>query len=174
MRRVFLVLLASSLTLSGVFLVLNSVCPMVLDGPGYVIHRTQSDIRLLRAAVMFYRLDHNELPGALPDLVEAEMIEQLYPDYYGTDFNYRLEPDGAEFVIYSSGRNRIDEFGGGDDIVLTGKEYDCPMFYRCPTLCERVRDAVFLGAVLAWPATLIALLVWMFWASTRYLCHRLR
>ncbi len=168
MRRMCVVLIAVSLILSGLFLVLNSACPMQLHGPGQVIPRTQADIRLLKDVVMFYRLDHHEYPGALNDLVDAEIIHDLHPDRWGSDYVYRVEPDGADFVIYSSGPNRIDEFGAGDDVVLIGKEYGCPVHYGCPTLCERMRDVAFLGAGLFWLFAMLGLLFWGCLAGVRY------
>ncbi len=174
MRRVCVVFLAFSLALSAVFLVLNSACPMLLHGPSYVIQRTQGDIRLLSAAVEFYRLDHHDYPEALTDLVEKELIYALYPDRWGSDYNYRVEPDGADFVIYSSGPNRVDEFGGGDDVMLSGKEYGCPVYYRCPTFCERVRDVAFIGAVVFWPVSVLACMLWGCLAGFRYVRDLLR
>ncbi len=173
MRRICGLSVALSLALSALFLALSHLCPMQLHGPDDYIHRIQAEIRFLGSVVTIYRRDHSQYPDDLADLADLIDISRASDrplDPFGGEYIYRVEPTGTGFIIYSAGRNGVDEVGEGDDILLSGKQYDCPVFYRCRTVCEGARDAVFIGALLLWITTGLTLLSWC--ASA--ICGRIR
>lgn len=167
MFRLTVIAAALSVVLSISFVLLNRECPMVVDGPSSVIGKSLSEIENLGLAVTMYRLENKRYPSSLEDLVQANNIYRVPTDCYGTPYRYTVTKNGSGFEIYSMGANRTDESGRGDDIVSAGKKYSCPLYYRCPTSCERFNSAAFFGGALSWLATIILAIIWLIRSALR-------
>ena len=153
MSRLFVGLVILGVFLTGAFWALNTKCPMMIDGPSYVIARTKSDLSGLESAISAFRLNESRYPASLQELVDRSYLDRLPIDLYGTSYNLLPQSAGLEFNVYSSGPNRVAEIGDGDDIVVSGKSYDCPEYSRCPTLCERSNYTAFAATAVTWLAT---------------------
>ena len=94
------------------------------------IHKVRPDIEFFGSVVELF----NESTGKYPDSLTALIpnhIARVRTDPWGNDYVYRL--DGNDFDIYSIGRNGIDEFKEGDDVILEDKYYPCDIYgTNCP------------------------------------------
>ncbi|MFC4313025.1 type II secretion system protein GspG [Steroidobacter flavus] len=88
--------------------------------------QTQKDLELLRTALLIYRKDRGHLPSD-PEGLSALVGPYLDDEYALNDawehraVYRRIEATAktAEaFIVYSIGKNGIDEGGRGDDIVV--------------------------------------------------------
>jgi hypothetical protein len=101
----------------GVFVV---GLPDVDSGPGHKLARAKSDIRAIATAIDLFHARERRYPtnseglGALvPDLLPA-----VPKGPWGSPFIYRYDGTGMP-SLYSSGPNRLDEHGSGDDVKVS-------------------------------------------------------
>jgi len=115
---------------------------------------------------MIFKLDNGRVPSqeeGLDILVSQsnnsilphwkKYINRLPKDLWGHSYIYN-EDAAVEsgFTIYSAGPDGEDNQGGGDDVVLWEKDYQCEHYSSCSTTMERVGDAflsiAFIGLLL--------------------------
>ena len=61
------------------------------------------------------------------------VLDRVPADPWRHPFVYRMTSQGPGFVVYSSGRDGIDEQGAGDDVTTRDKSYRCLDYYGdCP------------------------------------------
>lgn len=101
----------------GIFVIAGS---LELDsGPGFKITRAESDIRAIQTANdLFHSREHRYPTNSegLGALVPA-FLPSVPKDPWGSAYIYRQDGTGVPNV-YSSGPNRRDERGGGDDVIV--------------------------------------------------------
>ncbi len=93
-------------------------------------------------------------------------LGKLSKDQWGSDYLYKRSGAGPGYTIYSAGKNRIDERGGGDDVTDRTKFYSCQNYgVGCP---PRLDEIVFIAAnVLALISLLVAIVLSGVWAVRR-------
>jgi len=115
-------------------------------------------IPLVTSALETYRADFGHFPPeetGLSTLTTTIVpgqgrpyLRTIPPDPWGSRYIYRLR--GADrFLLYSPGRNGVDEQGGGDDIVNWPKEYTCEEYeVGCFRPCKFIQVSAILGLLL--------------------------
>jgi hypothetical protein len=130
------------------------LCPMAIVD--YTIDRVRyGELPYYVAALDRYRKEKGTFPTEEQGLrpLVGEYFRELPVDPWGSNYIYRL--NGAQFVLYSPGLNKIDEGGAGDDIILGPKKYRCEEYgVNCPKPCETVQMA----SILFFPLCLISLI----------------
>jgi len=117
------------------------------------------DLPFLSDAIEAFRRDYGRVPSqqegldALlhpPDQYHGPYMRRLVPnDPWGSNYIYRPSPGGDTFTLYSSGRNRVDEHGDGDDVISGPKKYTCEEYgVGCFRPCETAQVAALAGSVL--------------------------
>jgi type II secretory pathway pseudopilin PulG len=90
------------------------------SGPGYKLTRAKTDLRAIQTAIDLFNARERRYP------TNSEGLGTLVPTYlhavpkdpWSRVYIYRYDGAGMPNV-YSSGPNRIDEHGEGDDISVT-------------------------------------------------------
>ncbi len=93
-----------------------------------------ADLQALSLAVSAHRAATGALPRELSELSQGPqpVVERIPADPWNGGYQYRISATG-EAVLYSPGRNGIDEEGAGDDVTLTLKAYRCETYgVNCP------------------------------------------
>jgi hypothetical protein len=152
-KAIALLLTCNALSTIG-YMIVDSQCPSSMHGPDTNLQSTVRELGALETAAAAFRDEHGRHPRSFEELASVGRIHADRRDWYGNP--YVLRPDGGR-LLYSIGRNGIDEAGAGDDIVTSGKTYSCPLFYACPTVCDRVNGALLVGTALAWLSTILLL-----------------
>jgi len=122
-----------------------------VDKYGYLLHKTKNDVSALNQAIELYKLDNHRYPSENEGLIallkneksntDLNYIKRLPPDSWGSAYIYKLTKKG--FKVYSSGPNKIDEGGLGDDVVSWKKEYRCEDFNDCMLPTEKLAFFMF-------------------------------
>lgn len=94
----------------------------VEPAPYRYVDRTLSDLDMIRSVLEDYRRTTGYYPSTaqgLNELLAAGYVRSagFSTDSWGSTFEY--EAEGNIIRLYSSGPNRLDEEGGGDDILST-------------------------------------------------------
>lgn len=158
MIAVFVIAIAASAMTIG----LNYKYPLAIEH--FRTDRARyNDILILESAVKLFRMDTGRYPTILEGLTALVIntegsiqnwrryLDRLPKDPWGNDYVYRDSAGhGVDFQIYSRGPDGVDDGGARDDVVNWEKEYDCALNYRCPTLCERMRDFSVWFALISW------------------------
>jgi len=123
-----------------------------------------AQLEYLRDLLNKYREVHGRFPMAdegLEALRRADanmtvLLRKSVPlDSWGEPYVYSVVPDGSAFQLYSTGRNRIDEHGGGDDVTDRRKKYKCDDYdVNCGIRIRNKADAAMLIALLVAVASL--------------------
>lgn len=95
--------------------------PLDADGDLYHINTAKTELRFLKSALEAYRRDHGRYPTTKEGLavlaVSGAYIEYLSTDPWNQPYLYRsLGTKAQAYDFYSTGPNKIDERGVGDDI----------------------------------------------------------
>lgn len=80
-----------------------------------------TDLKVIRAALRSYYLDHGTFPDNLARLVEVKLLDAVPDDKFldgsGTKYHYQLM-SASSAKLWSVGPNRVDNTGLADDEVL--------------------------------------------------------
>lgn len=90
-------------------------------------HWVSLKLSSIEGGIDLFRLERGSLPPSLSAL-EPEYIRKLPDDGWGNAFVYRVFPGNTGYLLYSRGRNGIDESGGGDDITTEWKKFTCEQY----------------------------------------------
>jgi len=156
MRRLLLVA-AVTFTLSAV--VTFTTAPPLVD---LKITAVLADLGLLRQAMETGRRRGLPLPdefkGLSALLDSPAMLEQLPKDKWGAEYLYRRVEAAPGYVIYSAGRNGVDEQGGGDDITDERKPYSCEEYgINCPMKADEIAFTTASALTLLSALTIVAI-----------------
>lgn len=102
-------------------------CGAAQEAPEIV--RVKNNLRLLESALDSYRADHGGYPPTAEGLSALVRrgdplrpegyLKELPRDAWDAEYRYVAQRDSSSaYQLYSTGPNRIDEHGGGDDLVL--------------------------------------------------------
>ena len=105
------------------------------------LDEVKTDLATLRQAVNLYRADNGVLPTDLAELVRARFFERLPSDPWRNPYIYRRDASTPGYALYSTGADRMDQSGAGDDIILGDKTYSCEVYgVNCAVpVAERVK-----------------------------------
>lgn len=86
--------------------------------------QAMTDMKNMRRAITFYKLEKGALPENLAQLLEPTpsypkgclSADALPKDPWGGDYHYR--PEGAGYTLWSNGPNGTDDGAAGDDVFL--------------------------------------------------------
>lgn len=81
----------------------------------------------IEAAINVYRLETGSLPQSLK-VLESRYLQKPPFDRWGHALVYRVLPENGSYILYSLGRNGVDESGGGDDITTEWKKFTCEQY----------------------------------------------
>jgi hypothetical protein len=128
------------------------LCPMMIVD--YTIDRVRyGELPFFVSALEQYRSEKGSLPleeQGLGPLI-GEYIRELPVDPWGNNYVYRV--NGSKFSVYSVGLDKIDEGGGGDDVIVGPKKYRCEDYgVNCLRPCETVQ----MTSILLFPLFLAA------------------
>lgn len=135
--------------------------PNEFDERGRSIRATLFDLENLRSAIAIFEKRQKRIPTAEEGLrplllVNPPMLSKLPTDPWGHPYLYRGSANGAGYLVYSSGKNGVDEHGAGDDITDKAKNYTCSDYgVNCPIENVAWAALLLLGCGLAALATLI-------------------
>lgn len=92
------------------------------------IYETQSDLREIQKALDFYYEKNGNLPNnemGLSALLNQTppIIKNARQDSWWQPFVYKNNDNKKNYILYSIGKNGIDEFGSGDDITTWEKSF---------------------------------------------------
>ena len=98
------------------------------DSPGVPMHKAKQDLELFAGLIKNfhtkkgrYPRDDEGLSAVLDFGVGLDpATERRVLDPWGRSYIYRVRADGSP-QLYSSGPNRIDEYGKGDDVSVSVK-----------------------------------------------------
>jgi hypothetical protein len=90
-----------------------------------IVYVEAAQVEQLQKVVEIYKGDFKELPRSVDLLYERGLVRVQLKDYWGHPYAYRLTSTTPGFALYSTGKNGIDENGGGDDVVGWEKHYMC-------------------------------------------------
>ncbi len=127
--------------------VLALIC-VAIDEPivDLKIDEARTDLGNLQSLIDIYRHDTGSLPSELSTLLDKGFIGKLPADPWGTAYVFRLVASERGYVIYSAGRDTVDQRGAGDDIITGEKQYRCDVYgVNCPMA---VADFLKLGLLL--------------------------
>ncbi|MFL6658056.1 MAG: hypothetical protein ACJ8GW_08305 [Massilia sp.] len=143
-RSIAASLLAISVSIFGVNEYLHPsyiCCPLVFS--------VVAEVTALNGAVIQYKEESGNLPEGLAQVSKAyELSEKgARRDFWGNEFVYHRSADRGRFVLYSIGRNKLDEKGGGDDVVAGPKQYSCKDYgVNCPPSWPEIVRMASLGS----------------------------
>jgi hypothetical protein len=88
---------------------------------------TLDRLREIKIAIVLFKSEHGRYPKELSELLKpTETFPEGFleggavtPDGWGTAFHYSLSDDGTSFRIWSSGPDRVNQGGDGDDVDLS-------------------------------------------------------
>jgi hypothetical protein len=111
--------------LSGAVLVGGAVVSALrpLDGDGsFKPSAAHADVENLANGINFFAKQHGSLPTEAQGLESltlgpSKVIDHLPQDPWGRPYVYRRLSAPPGFIVYSVGRNGVDERGAGDDIA---------------------------------------------------------
>jgi hypothetical protein len=119
-----------SIVSAGVFLT-SAIVALVTFSPivDLEIDLVLSDLGTIRQAVAVLKQRGSPLP---PESIGLEaltkspaILERVPTDQWGQAYVYRLVANSQGYVVYSIGRNGVDEQGKGDDVTDSSKSYTC-------------------------------------------------
>lgn len=150
-----LLLLRSSALAAGAALIV-SICAFVgAEVRWHPIHTdgtpqdwVYSKLLSFEGGIELFRLERDSLPPSL-NALEPEYVRKLPDDGWGNAFVYRVLPGSAGYLLYSRGRNGIDESGGGDDITTEWKKFTC----------EQYEEVCWTPGLVIWATSLVASLL---------------
>jgi hypothetical protein len=116
----------------------------------YAVMKTKQDILTIETALHIFKTRHGNYPTQECGLssLDGSILKRLPADRWGSGYTYNLDSNGKP-VVYSSGANRRDEAGLGDDIIAGDKAYRCEDYeaYCLRTTDVAARIALGLAAV---------------------------
>ena len=80
-------------------------------------NRARSELSLLRFAIDAYKRERGGLPNELSNLVDAGFVAGLPADPWGSAYMFRRTASKQGYVVYSTGSDKLDQQGAGDDIT---------------------------------------------------------
>ena len=89
-----------------------------------VVYVVASEVESFQQLVQLYEHDFKKLPLSLDELFRP-YLKSPPKDRWGNDFVYKVTGDQPGYLLYSKGKNGIDENGDGDDITGWKKRYTC-------------------------------------------------
>ena len=100
----------------------------------YKIDQAFADLDLLRSSVQASSQRHGRLPGDDDGLASLamepdRMLDRVPNDPWSHAYVYRRTQESPGFVVYSVGKDGIDDHGAGDDVTTRGKSYRCETYY---------------------------------------------
>jgi hypothetical protein len=117
------------------------------------------DLRALQAGLEIYREKYSRLPTeaeGLSELITPQgdaqqaILRDLLQDPWGNNYVYRTTKSPPGYDVYSPGKNSIDEFGGGDDVISGSKKYSCEEYgVGCMDIPAEIEGAAVLTAFLS-------------------------
>jgi len=135
LRVLVIICLAASLLVAAIEVIQPSVLvDRKIDEVRY------GDLPAIAQALEIYKQKHGTLPTeseGVPALAESSgargesILPKVPKDPWFHDYVYRRTAPGKGYVIYSIGRNGVDESGNGDDIVEGPKKYSCAEYGGC-------------------------------------------
>jgi len=119
----------------GILLSIATIYVVEIFDPLSISHprimRVRPDIQSFSRAVDLYKEDYKVYPESLAELVPEHIKRSPRPDPWGNDYVYIH--DSKTYEIYSVGKNGIDEYKEGDDVVLGDKLDSCEIYrINCP------------------------------------------
>lgn len=106
-----------------------------LDGPhDYKIVQAFSDLGLLSDAIERSSHQRGRLPSETDGLESLaagsdSVLGNVPRDPWSHPYVYRRTPEAPGFIVYSVGKDGIDDHGAGDDVTTTDKSYRCETYY---------------------------------------------
>ncbi len=115
------------------------------------IDEARTDLGILQSTIEVYRRDTGSWPNELSSLRDSGLLEKLPVDPWGTAYVFRRVNSEQGYVIYSAGRDTLDQHGAGDDITTGEKQYRCDVYgVNCPmTFFEASALGLLLVAAIA-------------------------
>jgi Type II secretion system (T2SS), protein G len=129
----------------------NFVWPLSMHptyGPHPRFMAAKTDLGRLSQMLDGFETQTGVLPDSLAELAQgsAAPITPLPRDPWGHPYIY-TGPLRSATLVYSSGKDGVDERGEGDDIIVGAKRYTCEGYgVDCPRSVERLRDGFLLIA----------------------------
>jgi hypothetical protein len=132
--------------------------------PSQIVYRKidrarYEDLKSFEAGLEIYREKYSRLPTeteGLSDLIAPQgdaqqvILRDLLQDPWGNNYVYRTTRSPPGYEVYSPGKNSIDEYGGGDDVISGPKEYSCQEYgVGCMDIPAEIEDAAVLTALLS-------------------------
>jgi len=158
-----LVFAASSLVVAATMF----ICPWVIND--YIVDiARRGHLPFISSMLQFYKEEKGTFPTQAQGLqaLKGDYLREIPIDPWGNNYVYRVKANG-DFVLYSIGKNKLDENGFGDDVVLGSKEYKCEDYgINCFDPCEFARMVAFFAALIALGVTVILAVAWM-WSHSR-------
>lgn len=112
----------------------------------------------IETAIDLYRLKNGSLPLSL-GVLEPEYIRKLPDDGWGNPFVYRMSSETPGYLLYSRGRNGIDESRTGDDITTEWKTFSCEQYQE---VCWTPSKVIWITSLVAGLISAIVLLgIWV-------------
>ena len=114
------------------------------------ITKTQFDLRSIDTALTIYKAKHGHLPSEGEGLGvltgPGEPLAHVAGDPWLNAYQYRHASGTDTYLIYSLGRNHIDEGGAGDDIIIGDKYYQCVDYgLNCPPAPGKIASTIALA-----------------------------
>jgi type II secretory pathway pseudopilin PulG len=146
MRRLGQLLTWSSVALAAML-------PGTSSSESKIITMELLQLRDVHTAIQLYKRDFKELPSDPDQLYERGQLLVHPIDHWGHPYVYSRIEGIPGYVLYSKGKDGVDQKGGGDDIVGTDKQYTCEdyrvnCFWSAP-LVSGIAVLILLAA-LAW------------------------
>ena len=111
------------LVASAVFLV--ALLPSLSFSESRIITMELLQLRDMHTVIQLYKDDFKELPRTPEQLYERGFLKVQPRDRWGRSYVYSLTKGDAGYVLYSMGKDGIDQKGEGDDVVGPEKRYTC-------------------------------------------------
>jgi hypothetical protein len=144
------------------------ICPMM--GIDYVLDEARrGQLPDIADRLQWYKREKGTYPSQEQGLrvLKGEYIREVPIDPWGSEYVYRVKPNG-DFVLYSRGKNKLDENGLGDDVVIGPKTYKCEEYgVNCFKPCEFIRMLAFFAALASLGATVLLTIAWLFRRGNR-------
>jgi hypothetical protein len=118
-------------------------------------------LKFLRQAIDTFKKDNGSLPNEdiwMRQLSSGSnpILDESPQDRWDRPYIYKRVSDAPGYVVYSAGRNGIDEKGQGDDITTPEKKYSCDSYgVNCPPTI----GAIFMGFLAL--SSALSLAVWI-------------
>ncbi|WP_143226700.1 hypothetical protein [Acidovorax sp. 62] len=146
MRRLSKLFISSSVALAAML-------PGASSSESKIITMELLQLSDVHTTIQLYKHDFKGLPSDLDQLYERGQILVPPRDHWGHPYVYSRIEGLPGYVLYSKGKDGIDQRGGGDDIVGTEKQYTCEDYgVNCFWSAPLVNGAVMLLllAALTW------------------------